>query len=556
MKKRIVCIITAVLIMAAGICQAATYTLPEKMHNQLAIGSGLKGTFRITTEGEKFRTPFLTAVSDADFSLRGMSSGKDFHYYVFQADENDNQSAVTELYCKDGICYLRSDMVQGKILALPATDSLTESLLPARGGNPSIAPFLTKIIMLPEKEYEDKWKTSVSRYLNELEMWLADFTVQADVVKQENGTSALVFTYVIPMDKARTQMILLFSEMIVDPEVSALLDTVMTPEQKALYADGSLMYYYQESLDALDLTGEIKMNKRVSAMGEVISSRIELPLNEKATGYQLLTIESTGGQTIYSLSGQEKTIVLALPDAKEGENLDTRSIWFTYVSNSGEEGQPNLSVRIDIRKSTKEYNDEEEKSHLENKYVITVVQDDTYLPEGYDKARLTETEQIDGELNLHYSSKYSQNSATTLEITASIRQGDSSIAFEGKFKTAAPWLFMPFEVIDPIAIDPANPQDLVLYFADWVSNAPSMIHHSEAAAPEKTEEPAAAQPEAQGTEEPAAEPAGQEPAEPAEQEPAEPAGEQPGQEPAEQAEPGDGEAAEAEPLENAPEEQD
>ena len=52
MKKRIVFLIAMALILTIGTCQAASYTLPEKMYNQLAIGSGLKGSFTVTAEGE------------------------------------------------------------------------------------------------------------------------------------------------------------------------------------------------------------------------------------------------------------------------------------------------------------------------------------------------------------------------------------------------------------------------------------------------------------------------------------------------------------------------
>lgn len=477
MKKRFFCIIITIMVAAAGICNAASYTLPEKMHNQLAIGSGLKGSFRIVLEGEKFNTPFLKSVSDADFSLRGISSGKDFHYYIFQTDEGGNQSAVSELYRKDGICYLRSDMVQGKILALPTTESVVDSLFPAKGENPSFAPVLLKLLSIPEKEYDTLWKPVISRYQNDLEMWLADFTVQADVQKQDNGSSALVFTYVIPVEQAKAQMLNLFMEIIKDSEASELLDTVMTSKEKEVYANPGLGYYYQGSLDALDLTGEIKMMKRVSALGDVISSSIDLPLDEKATGYVHLSIASNGEETVYTLMSKEKTVVLALPSSKDENQSDEYSIWFTSVSSSTED-KNNRSVRIDIQKTGKEYNDEEERSHLENNYVVSVVQDDRFLPEGYDRSNLADEEDIRVNLNLHYFSKYSQNSATTLEINAEIHQSDSSLSFNGSFKTAAPWLFMPFEVIDPLMIDPSDPQTLILYFADWVSNAPSMIHHT------------------------------------------------------------------------------
>ena len=41
MKKKVFALIVLMIILVTGTCSAATYTLPEKMYNQLAIGSGL-----------------------------------------------------------------------------------------------------------------------------------------------------------------------------------------------------------------------------------------------------------------------------------------------------------------------------------------------------------------------------------------------------------------------------------------------------------------------------------------------------------------------------------
>ena len=130
MKKRLVLLLALVLVLITGSCVAATYTLPEKMYNQLAIGSGLKGTFTLTAEGEKYRTPLMNAITDAEWTLRGIRSGEDLHYYLFQAGENEEQKALTEVYKKDGVYYLRSDMVQGKTLAFPVLSQVLDSLLP------------------------------------------------------------------------------------------------------------------------------------------------------------------------------------------------------------------------------------------------------------------------------------------------------------------------------------------------------------------------------------------------------------------------------------------
>ena len=117
MKRQFLIVLTVLLAVLTGTGCAASYTLPEKMYNQLAIGSGLKGSFMITAEGEKFDTPFMNQITDAEFDIRGIVSGKDLHYYIFQQREDEQQTAVNELYRKDGVFYFRSDMVQGKILS-------------------------------------------------------------------------------------------------------------------------------------------------------------------------------------------------------------------------------------------------------------------------------------------------------------------------------------------------------------------------------------------------------------------------------------------------------
>ena len=117
-------------------------------------------------------------------------------------------------------------------------------------------------------------------------------------------------------------------------------------------------------------------------------------------------------------------------------------------------------------------------------------QDTTYLPETHQNDELPEWHDIEAELDLHYHSKYSQNSATTLEIKAGFRQNGSSVSIDGKVKTAAPWLFMPFEVKDPIEIGPDHPEITEGYATDWISNAASMIHHTDPSDTAEEEEPA------------------------------------------------------------------
>lgn len=500
MKKRIVSFIVLAVVLITGTCNAASYTLPEKMSNQLAIGSGLKGTFTVAAEGEKFSTPFLNVIKDAEWAVRGILSGKDLHYFVFQSNEKEEQSALSELYRKDGLYYLRSDMVQGKVLAFPQLSQYLDSLFPVSGENGSSSSFIAKMIELPESVRKEKWDPVLQRYQNELEMWLADFTVKADTVKMENGLSALDFSYEIPMDSIITETVKLFGEFASDQDLLALLKTVMTDEEKQVYLNGNLLYFYLEALQSQQIERPVRMSKRVSAIGDLLRFRIELPLDERTSGYQSLEIETINQVTFITLKKTGQTTVVGFPDPEKlKQGTYEQSLWFSRVNADPEKEKENLSVRIDIVKSQDIY-DKDEKTHENDHYDITVLHDVSCLPEGTDLSVVPEKEQTDIRIDLHYSSKYAQNSATTLEISADIRQAGSWMKIQGKLKTSAPWLFMPFEIIDPIQVGTDREAVLEPYFTDWISNAASMIHHTEPEeaempeqnpeAPEKQEEPA------------------------------------------------------------------
>lgn len=481
MKKRFIPLIAFILVLITGTSLSASYTLPEKMSNQLAIGSGLKGTFTITASGEKYQTPFMKAVTDAEFSIRGISSGNDFHYYVFQSDEKENQSAVSELYRKDGVCYFRSDMVQGKILSVPTLSQFIDALFPSSGENGSSSSFVSKLISLPEAEKKEKWEPILIRYQNALELWLAEFTVNADTVKLDSGFSALDFTYEIPMDSIREKIISLYEEITSDPEAVSLLDSVMSESEKKIYMNGNLIYFYQEALNSLDLHQPVRMNKRVSAMGDLLRFRIILPLDERTTGYQSLDIETIEKTTFYTLKSDRKIIVFGIPDTDSMRKKDYgQSIWFACINTEAgsAEIKDNLALRIDIKKTTDTY-DEEEKNHETEQYKIIIQQDTSYLPENTDLTLLPDYQPTTIDIHLHYSSKFAQNSATNLDITAEMHQGDSFVKVEGLLKTAAPWLFMPFEIIDPIDIGTRKEEVLIPYLTDWISNAASIIHHKD-----------------------------------------------------------------------------
>ena len=479
MKKRVVSFIVLLIVLITGSCYAAGYTLPEKMSNQLSIGSGLKGSFTVSAEGEKFGTPFMKAVTDAEWAVRGIRSGDDLHYYVFQTNDREEQTALSELYRKDGVYYLRSDMVQGKILSFPVLSQILASVFPESGENGSASSFIANIVQLPENIRKDKWEPVLQKYQNQLELWLAEFTVKADTVKMENGLSALDFSYEIPMNSIYEQSVKLIGDFVKDPEVTALLDTVMSDEEKKTYLNGNLLYFYLDALHALQIDQPVRMSKRVSAIGDVLRFRLELPLDERTTGYRSVDIETIEQLTVITVRKTGQITVAAFPEIEKlKQPAYEQSVWFARINADPEKEKENIAVRIDIVKSNETY-EKEEKTHEINHYDIKILQDTQYLPVDTDLSTLPDYADTDIDIDLHYSSKYAQNSATTLEIGTEIKQGDSAMNIQGKFKTAAPWLFMPFDIIDPVPVGTEKETVLDPYITDWISNAASMIHHND-----------------------------------------------------------------------------
>ena len=85
-------------------------------------------------------------------------------------------------------------------------------------------------------------------------------------------------------------------------------------------------------------------------------------------------------------------------------------------------------------------------------------------------------------MSTDYSLEYGKN---TVEIqNNAIKPGDRVLIIDdllatgGTMKAAKPWLFKPFEIVDPIDTGTAAEDVLIPYLTDWVSNAASMIRHT------------------------------------------------------------------------------
>ena len=482
MKKTLFSVLMAVTLLIYHIGFAAGYTpLPEKLEKQITYGSGVSGSFTVSSEGEISGTPFFRAVSDAEYAIRGLVSGTDLLFSVFQVDQHEQQTGNTELYKNENQYYLRSDMVQGKVLHFPDRSAIIESVLLQKGENPSPASFIAEITSLSEATGKNTLDSLLSQYRYELELWLSGYVTDGVFVQLENGQSAFDSSYDIPVSDIKTLILKLMNELTADSDVSAFLDTVMTPEQKAVYMNRNLMYFYEEALNALDLNRNVHINRRATTLGAVISTDLIMPLDQKTIGYHTLNIHSQNDETIYSLSGENKVFVLSVPDKSQAEQPSVEhSFLLTCISND-QPAEKNFAVRINIAKDSETHEDDEGRYHQTDHYLISVQQDESYVPESFDRSLLHPFKKIEADISLHYSSKFAQNSSTKLEFTANVKEGSaSSVTVQGFVKTvnSDTWVFKPFDIAHTVEVGTDFENTIVPYGTDWISNAASMIHHT------------------------------------------------------------------------------
>ena len=500
MRKKLLTVITMIVILFSGSGFAASYTLPEKLEKQITYGSGISGSFRITAEGSIAETPFIKAVSDAEYSIRGLVSGTDFLCSIFQADQLEQQTACSELYREEKAYYLRSDMVQGKVLQLPDLTAFVETLFQKKGENPSPASFIAGLAGISETDGSNTMESILSRYRYDLELWLSKYVTEGVFVKLEDGQSAFDSSYNIPIQDFKNLIIKLMGQFTSDPEVSEFLDTVMTPEQKAVYMNGNLLYFYEEALNALDLRQDVRINRRATTLGAVISTDLILPLDQQVTGYHTLSIHSQDQYITYMLQGDHAIFAISVPEKndKTAETNTERSYWLTRINLDENNEKDNISVKLTIHKTTETHDDEESRSHQTDSYKIILCQDNTFVPEQVDPSVIPSFETIEANLTLHYSSKFAQNSSTKLEFDADFKQGNSIVSVQGSLKTvnSDSWVFKPFDISHPVQLGADKADVFTSYMTDWISNASTMIHHiqpstdipSETQIPETAEE--------------------------------------------------------------------
>ena len=450
---------------------AQDYTLPEKMEKQLSVGSGVIGSFILQIEGNGETAQKLIPLSGKEFQFNGIRSDGESLYTLYQKGANKEQIGLTEIYFDEKIGYLKSNFIPETTWSFPMIDELLDRLVPVGSDNTSAASAVWRALGMSEEEKTRKWNPVIEKYSNKLELWLAAYAIPS-TVKTEDGSTAIKFVFQIPMKEFKDQIITFVQELIADPDAGSLLDSIFSEEQKQLFFNSYLDYYYLDALNSLNNDFDIIITRVSTGTGKEISQTIEFPLDEKYVYFSSLKIEEDQNGIAYHLSSQDKSVTMYQEKNPDDQASDIQSFWLSVKpAASSPDNTKYYSVRIDVTKKTETYTDEDFKSFHSSVISLNIVRDTSKISEGENDSDYSEVFPIHLNTELRYSSKYAQSSPVYLDFSGSFSCENFSLSINGNLKTASPWTFTPMNPEKPQDILTASEKELLTYLNRLIDEA-------------------------------------------------------------------------------------
>lgn len=313
--KRIIALfmVLALLIGSA----AAESTLPQnykdlqdKLYRQMLI-SGMSGLARITLEGDaEWAAPFQP-LSDALIRFQTVtdwSNHTDFEAYI---TKNGTSTAHTRLWGDGTNLYLRSDLLIDTVLQYPWKGDIYSSLTAQGSGNPDYLSALINALI-----HADDWDEITAPLRSEIENWLMRYAETPEQVT-ENDRSLLCIRYRISVNDVKAEMKNLLRIALKDEDIYRQVSLYLTEEQKMLGFSEINLAYEDRVIDTLPITDGITIERRVSTMGENVSTEISLPLAAGNFGWTTLTILDKDSTMDLTLDGGKQPVAVSITQTSD-----------------------------------------------------------------------------------------------------------------------------------------------------------------------------------------------------------------------------------------------
>ena len=498
--KRFLCILLC-LLLAAPAALADTYT-PTKLFRQQFItgGNGLRGTVSITASGVAEWLEVILPFTASDLQVRiigerqaGLSKfvtdDDDWQIKLWAKDAQGEQQGLTCIYGGPEAIYITSEMLDDAVLTLPVTgvnlpyqltDGEFTQLLGAfdvlgldaadNGGNTTAWSALTDLFSISDEEWEKSWTPVVSKYEGLVDMWLTGYA-SPTVLSSTSGSMTLRTTYEIPADDLKNEAKYIIGLMLVDAEMQNLVAPYLTAEQHSLYLNPAMQWFYNHCIDMMPLNGSILLEREMTAMGEVSSTHISLPLPQMPSeltgavsdlmtevfalpyedifaGLDRVAIRQTGDEIYVSLSCPARTISFIIDErAEDAQSLACKG--FVRITPAVGIEEPPLSAAFEWSSSQRIWEDEDYKTHEDFTWSLALKPQvnvenaaDLFLSTYVDFAPMSLSAEIG------YIKKDKEASPVQLQIALQASLPDAEVGLKANLKIAERWAHDPLPTQD------------------------------------------------------------------------------------------------------------
>lgn len=354
MMKRLLCLVLCLLLAIPSALAETADTLQKLFVRQLTAGNGARGYISISASGVADWLNLLLPFTATDIQVRaiGQKQGDmsetvddddDWQIRFYVKDSDGQEAGTTWLYGNPQGIYFQSELLPDTLLTVPVSQvNLLYQLFrgefadlffafdpmdlsaPGANGNASAYKAVADVLGIPEETWTAEWLPVLEKYFTHIDLWLAGYGASS-IVSESTGSLTMAASYTIPADDLKAETKYLIGQMMYDNDLQNLLLPYVTMEQRVTYLNPQMLYFYEACIDALSLNGNVVLSREMSAMGEVVSTTMELPLPPQPDeltevvgkiGKSLLHLSDESllegmDRLVMKLSGQEKTITLS-----------------------------------------------------------------------------------------------------------------------------------------------------------------------------------------------------------------------------------------------------
>lgn len=493
MKRFLLILMCLMLVAPAAL--AATDTTPTKKFRQQVVtgGNGIRGTVTLSASGVAEWVDVLLPFTATTLQVRAIgekqgdmtsivSDDDDWQVKLYAKDAEGSQRAVTYLYGTPEGMWFQSELLPETLLSLPVQNvqllyQLIDGELPGlltsidpfalnaaekASGNTAAYSAMAELLQISPDEWSAKWEPVLAKYYTELDMWLSMYASEP-VIAGSTGSLTMSTSYSIPSEDLKDEAKYIIGLMIYDSELQNLLLPHVTMEQRMLYLNPSLVYFYEYCIDQLPLSGNIILKREMTAKGETIGMSVSLPLTSLPTevtepagemianlfslpytdilsGIERITFTQSGGDVSITVASPQRSISFIIDDA--ASNAETVH-WdgFVRITPAVGNDEPPLSAAFTYKTSHKLWEDEDWVKHEDYTYFVSI-EPDFSLTDADDPFRSSYVDfpPVSVEAELAYSLQTDKaNRPVDLDMTVKAVLPDAEVTVNADLRTTSPW---------------------------------------------------------------------------------------------------------------------